>query len=274
MGTVLDFFLTSISSASLVAAAIWLSRTWIEKRLAASIHLETEARLTRLKADLESANQKIRDLATVATSANQQVESALMEHRIAAVKLVWETVQNWQQVTAVSMFISALPEDWIQKHASHKSTKETFDQLLNGIDAKNFLIKQNQAFLARPFLSEPAWALYFAFHSFLSTRLTKAMLLTIPGLDHAGALARINERDLVAKSATPEILSAYDKSAYAATEPYLHYLRESMLREFREMLSGHRASNQALQSATEVVLAAEALSASFSRQFPNTSQVI
>jgi hypothetical protein len=259
--TVLDFLLSSISSASLVGIAIWLSRTWIKERLTASIHVETEERLAKLKSELEATNQKVRDLTSVAASANQQVESALLEHRIAAVKLVWETVQDWQQVTAATMFISVLTEDWIKQNASHHGTKSTFEQLLNGIEPMSFLKKQNRAFLTRPFLSEPAWALYFAYHSFLSTRLTKAMILTIPGLNHAEMLTRIGERELLAKSAPPGILAAYDKNAYAATEPYLHHLREEMLREFKEMLSGHRASAQALHNAAEVVQAAEALSA-------------
>jgi hypothetical protein len=270
---VLDFLLTSVSSAALLAVVAWFSRTWIEKRLTASIHLETEGRLAKLKAELESTNQTIRDLAATAASANQQVETALLEHRIAAVKLVWETVQNWQQVIAVSMFVSVLPEEWIRQHASHGSTKTTVDQLLNGVDPAKFLKAQNQALLARPFLSEPAWALYFAFHSFLSSRLTKAWLLTLSGLDHSEILSRMNERDLVAKSAPPEILTAYDENASAATEPYLHYLREAMLLEFRKMLSGHSAGKQALEHAAEIVRAAEALTVSSSSNFAKTKSV-
>jgi len=259
--TVLEFLFSSVSSAALVAAAIWLSRTWIKERLTASIHVETEERLAKLKSELEATNQKLRDLTAVAASANQQVESALLEHRIAAVKLVWEAVQDWQQVTAATMMISVLPDDWVKENASHQGTKSTFDQLLNGVDPTSFLKRQNRVFLVRPFLSEPAWALYFAYHSFLSNRLTKAMILTIPGLKHAEILERLSERQLVEKSAPSDILAAYDKNPYLGTEPYLHHLREAMLQEFREMLSGRRASTEALQNATEVVRAAEALSA-------------
>lgn len=258
--TVLEFLISSVSSAALIGVAIWLSRTWIKERLTASIHAETEERLAKLRSELEATNQKLRDLTAVAASANQQVESALLEHRIAAVKLVWETVQDWQQVTASTMIVSVLTEDWIKENASHHGTKSTFDQLLKGIDPPNFLKKQNRAFLARPFMSEPAWALYFALHSFLSTRLTKAMILTIPGLNHAEILERIDERELVAKSAPPNILAAYEKSPYAGTEPYLHYLREAMLDEFKEMLSGRRAGAEALRNAAQILQAAEALS--------------
>ena len=268
----LEIFISSIGSASLVGAAFWLCRTWIKERLTASIHLETEQKLAKLKSELDSANQRIHALSAVAASANQQVESALLEHRIAAVKTAWEKVQNWQQVSVVTMMIAALSDEWIKKNASDPNTKSTFDKLLNDIDRTNFLKNQNEAFLVRPFLSEPAWALYFAYHSFLSTRFSKALILTISGLEHAAIISRIDERNLVAKTATPEILAAYDKCVYAATEPYLHYLQEKMLIEFSQMLSGHHAGNQALSNAAEILRVAEELSAQLSKNLASMPQ--
>ena len=121
--------------------------------------------------------------------------------------------------------------------------------------------KQSETELVRPFLSEPIWALYSAYYSFLSARLFKASLLTLPGLDHAEVRSRFNERDLVEKSAPPEVLAVHDASPYAGTEPYLRFLREKLLEEFREFLSGHRAGNQAIQDAEQILHAAENLAA-------------
>lgn len=253
---------SSVLSAALVAALIWLSRTWIKTRLTASINLETEETVAKLKSALDATNQKVRDLSAVAASANQHVESKLLEHKIDAIKLVWETVQDWQQVTAATLTISILPEDWITLNASHHGTRSTFEQLLKGIDPASFLKKQNKVFLARPFVSEPAWALYFAYHSFLCNRLTKAVLLTMPDLEHPQILRRLGERQLVVKSAPPDILAAYDKDPCIGAESYLQYLRESMLSEFNDMLSGRRAGAEALKNAAEVLRAAEALSKS------------
>ena len=69
----------------------------------------------------------------------------------------------------------------------------------------------------------------------------------------------MNEREVVEKSAPPEILSLYEKSPYAATEPYLRFLREEMLTEFREFLSGERAGTKAVQDAAQILKAAEKL---------------
>jgi hypothetical protein len=257
----LEVVLSSLGSAALVAAALWLGRTWIKERLTASIRVETERELARLKSDLDRASQRLKELALAGTSANAQVEGALLEHRITAVNKVWEAVLSWQTVSAATMMVSVLTDDWLKKNASHPRTKSTFEQLLKNADHVNFMERQNETELVRPFLSEQIWALYAAYHSFLSARLAKASLLAIPGMDHAEALSRFNERDLVQKSAPPAILAIYDNNAYAGAEPYLRYLREEMLSQFREFLSGQRAGNLALQDAAKILHAAEDLAA-------------
>lgn len=255
----LEIIVSSIGSASLVAVILWLGRTWIEERLTASIRLETEKELTKFKSDLEIANQRIRDISSVGSAANAQVETALLENRIKAVNKVWESVLSWQQVSVATMMVSVLSDDWLKKNASDPGTKSTFEQILKNADYLAFMKKQNETELVRPFLSEPVWALYSAYYGFLSARLAKASLLAISGIDHIEALSRFNERDLVEKSAPPEIIAAYDQNPYTGTEPYLRYLREEMLTQFREFLSGQRASNLAVENAAKILLAAEDL---------------
>jgi hypothetical protein len=153
---ILEFLASSISAAALVGIAAWLGRTWIKERLTASLRLETEQQLARLKSELETANQRIRDITSAGTAASSQVEAALLEHRISAVKKVWESVQAWQQVSVATMMVSVLPDDWVKKYASDPGTKSTFEQVLKGVDHLNFMKKQNETEIVRPFLSESA----------------------------------------------------------------------------------------------------------------------
>lgn len=255
----LEVLLSSVGSAALLSAVLWLGRTWISERLIASIRLETEQELARLKSELDIASQRIRDLTAAGTSANARVEAAVLEHRINAVTKVWESVLNWQTVSVATMMVSALSDDWLKKNAADPGTRSTFEQVLKNSDHLNFMKKQIETERIRPFLSEQIWALYAAYHSFLSARLAKASLLTIAGIDHAEALSRFNERDLVEKSAPPEVLAIYDKNAYLGTEPYLRYLREELLAQFRELLSGQRAGSLAVQDAAAILRAAEEL---------------
>ena len=257
----LEIVLSSIGSSMLIAAALWLGRALIMERLTASVRLETEKDLAKFKSQLDAANLKIRDFSSAGTAANAQVEAVLLNHRIRAVNKIWESVLSWQQLSVVTMMVSALTDDWLKKNASDPGTKSSFEQLLKNTDHLNFMKQQSEAELVRPFLSEPIWALYAAYHSFLSARVAKASLLVISDIDHYEILSRFNERDLVEKSAPSEILALYDKNAYAGTEPYLRYLREEILTQFQEFLSGQTAGNLAVQNAAKILGSAEELAA-------------
>ena len=257
----LEIVLSSIGSSMLIAAALWLGRALIMERLTASVRLETEKDLAKFKSQLDAANLKIRDFSSAGTAANAQVEAVLLNHRIRAVNKIWESVLSWQQLSVITMMVSALTDDWLKKNASDPGTKSSFEQLLKNTDHLNFMKQQSEAELVRPFLSEPIWALYAAYHSFLSARVAKASLLVISDIDHYEILSRFNERDLVEKSAPPEILAIYDKNAYAGTEPYLRYLREEILTQFQEFLSGQTAGNLAVQNAAKILGSAEELAA-------------
>lgn len=257
----LEIVLSSIGSSMLIAAALWLGRALIMERLTASVRLETEKDLAKFKSQLDAANLKIIDFSSAGTAANAQVEAVLLNHRIRAVNKIWESVLSWQQLSVVTMMVSALTDDWLKKNASDPGTKSSFEQLLKNTDHLNFMKQQSEAELVRPFLSEPIWALYAAYHSFLSARVAKASLLVISDIDHYEILSRFNERDLVEKSAPSEILAIYDKNAYAGTEPYLRYLREEILTQFQEFLSGQTAGNLAVQNAAKILGSAEELAA-------------
>ena len=257
----LEIVLSSIGSSMLIAAALWLGRALIMERLTASVRLETEKDLAKFKSQLDAANLKIIDFSSAGTAANAQVEAVLLNHRIRAVNKIWESVLSWQQLSVITMMVSALTDDWLKKNASDPGTKSSFEQLLKNTDHLNFMKQQSEAELVRPFLSEPIWALYAAYHSFLSARVAKASLLVISDIDHYEILSRFNERDLVEKSAPSEILAIYDKNAYAGTEPYLRYLREEILTQFQEFLSGQTAGNLAVQNAAKILGSAEELAA-------------
>ena len=257
----LEILLSSIGSSMLIAAALWLGRALIMERLTASVRLETEKDLAKFKSQLDAANLKIIDFSSAGTAANAQVEAVLLNHRIRAVNKIWESVLSWQQLSVVTMMVSALTDDLLKKNASDPGTKSSFEQLLKNTDHLNFMKQQSEAELVRPFLSEPIWALYAAYHSFLSARVAKASFLVISDIDHYEILSRFNERDLVEKSAPSEILALYDKNAYAGTEPYLRYLREEILTQFQEFLSGQTAGNLAVQNAAKILGSAEELAA-------------
>lgn len=261
-----EAFIASSSTITLLGLALWLSKTWIKERLTADLRLETETNLEELKSQLTRANKSLSMLSSTGSAAMSQAQAALLQPKVKAIQTAWESVIKWQQASAVTTFAAVIPIDWVRKYGSDPSTTAQFKTMLNNLNHLEFLKSLNETELVRPFLSGKGWALYFAYHSFYASRFMKASLLTISGIDHAAIWERADERDLVVKSATREILDEYDANYLIGSTSFLNYLKEQMLEEFQSHLSGERESDAAVTNASAILSSAEKLVASTQHQ--------
>lgn len=250
---------TSLSTAVLISIMMWLFRLWITERLKADIKLDNDSKLEDLRHELKRANDSIAEITSVGGQAFSQMQTALLPNKIKAIEVIWDAVLTYDEMSAVSMFVSILQTDWIREHGSAPSTKNNIELLLNPPKHLEFLKNSKRNELVRPFVSERGWALYSAYSSLYISRITKASILIIPGLNHADFFERINERDLIAKSAPQHIVELYDANCISGTLEYLQYLKEEMLIEFRMELSGERDSSRATINTVSILKAATKL---------------
>lgn len=248
--------LSTFGSASLLAAAFWLARTWISERLTQSIKLETDKKLAKFQSDLSATHKTISDLTSYSHSTSQEFDLALLPYRIEAIKTLMHAANEWQKVYAATSMIHIFDSEFLKKSGASEGAKKIIEQLLSGINIPEFLSQQNKALLAQPFVSSTAWALYYAYHTYYSNTLVKANLLTISGIDHGEALSRINEDALVKKSSPQEIYDEYKNNRYLGASTYLKYLYDQMMMEFKNSLSGQRASDESLIHNVEIIKAA------------------
>jgi hypothetical protein len=241
----MEIFATSTITVALVAAALWLSRTWITARLTSDIRLENDSKLEALRSDLKRANETLANITAAGDRAFSQSQVALLSHKIKAIERVWASVIAWNEMYAASTLVSVLPMDWVRKYGSDPSTKENFEVLLKAPNHLEFLKARSDTELTRPFLSERGWALYSAYSGFYISRVTKASILLFPKIDHAEVWARLSERDLVKASAPEKIVTRYDLNVIDGTNAFLKYLKDEMVTEFRAELSGSRETAQA-----------------------------
>jgi len=255
---------TSAATAVLVSLAIWLSRIWITERLKADIKLDNDSKLEEVRSELQRTNTQLSGINSAGSQAYSQVQAALLPNKIKAIETMWASVLAWNEMSAASMFVAVLPIDWVRKYGSDPSTKENFEALLKAPNHLEFLKERNNIESVRPFVSEQCWALYSAYNSFYISRISKASLFLIPTFDHAEVYKRLNERELVVKSASREILERYDADVLGGTNEYLNYLKEEMVKEFHLELSGERDSTRAANNAAEIIKVAESLSSNSS----------
>lgn len=265
-----DILVSSGISVALVATAGWLARTWIAKRLTEDLRRETETALIELRAKLDNANDSIRSITAAAAQARAQAQAALLPAKIKAIDTIWQSVTEWRSAEAVCMMTSVFPLDWVKKHGNDPKTKSSSKLMFGTLDFVKFMRERNAAESARPFVSEKAWALYFAYHSLYSTRLMKANLLTISGIDHGEIWEKINERALIKSSASSEVLAKYDAEPIFGISTFFQYLIHELLTEFRSDLSGNRSSTEAAIDASRVIATAEELLRSAKASDPTT----
>jgi hypothetical protein len=254
-----EILISSGVSTILLATAGWLARTWIAKRLTEDLRKETEIALLELRAKLDSAQESIRSVTAAATQARAQAQAALLPSKIQAIETIWKSVIEWRTAEGVCLMTSVFPIDWIRKYGNDPKTKSNIETMLAPIDYVKFMLERNEAESARPFITEKAWALYFAYHSLYSTRLMKAQLLTISGIEHGEIWERIKERALIEASASPEILAKYDAEQIFGISSYFQYLTQELLVEFRSDLSGNHSSTEAAINVSKVMATAEEL---------------
>lgn len=255
----IEIFINSGISICLLAMAGWLARTWIAKRLTEDLRKQTETALIELRSRLDSANESIRSVTAAAAKARAQAQAALLPAKIKAVETIWRSITEWRQAESVCLFAAILPLDWVKKNGNDPKTKSNFEMMLNPLDYLKFIQERNEAESARPFITEKAWALYFAYHSLYATRLMKAKLLTLSGIDHSAFWERINERTLIEASSSPEVLAKYDAEPIFGVSAYFQFLIQELLTEFRSDLSGTHSSAEAAINVSRVIATAEEL---------------
>ena len=261
-----EIFASSATTIGLTSVAVWLARNWITSRLTADIRLENDSKLEQLKSNLKRTNDTLVSLTAAGEQSYFQSQTALMPHKIKAIEAVWSSVLAWNEMSAASMFVAILPIDWVRKYGSDPSTKRNFETLLKNPDHLGFLKKSNDTELARPFLTEHAWALYSAYSGFYMSRVTKASMFLMPSVDHAEVWERTNERELIRISAPIHILETYDLNIIEGTNSFLKYLKDEMIKEFKLELSGTRDSEVAVSNSAAILQVAENLIQSTSEQ--------
>lgn len=257
---------TSAITAVLFSVVLWLSRAWITERLKADIKLDNDSKLEEVKSELQRTRDQLSGVTSAGDQAYSQVLSVLFPSKIKSIETIWTSVLSWNEMSVASTFVAVLPLDWVEKHGSDPSTKETFEMLLKAPGHLEFLKARNNVEAVRPFVSEQIWALYSAYNSFYVSRISKAAIFLIPAFDHIEFHKRVNERDLIEKSAPKYITDKYDVNVIEGTNEYLNYLKEELIREFNIELSGERDSNRAASNAAEIIRVAESLISNSSEQ--------
>jgi hypothetical protein len=254
-------WLPSITTTSLLALALWLSRKLIETRLTKSIEHEFNTKLEAvraefrakeelLKADLRSKETEIAVLRSGAMTAMASRQMTLDKRRLEAVDQLWSAINALGHAKLISGLMARVKF----KEAAEEATKdprvrEAFAVISTWFDPKK--IDLSGSAKARPFVSPMAWALFSAYQAIALSSVIKLEIIK-SGIGGKNLLAEDAIAKLV-KAALPHYTAYVDEFGDAGYHYLLEELEERLLEEIRRMLAGVEVDKASVEQAAEIL---------------------
>ena len=161
----------SITTTSLFAAALWLSRNMIAERLKNSVKHEFDVKLEKVRAEIRASEGHLNAVRSTALAALASGQTALNERRLRAIEDVWGVTMALKSGTSLVNVIGLLNLDNVAKHLRDGDpATQQFVRFIQtfGEGFGDRLKKSKDASSARPFLSPMAWAFYTAYSSIVT----------------------------------------------------------------------------------------------------------
>ncbi len=254
-------WLPSITTTTLLALALWLSRNLIATRLAKSVEHEFNTKLESLraelrkneelfKADLRSKEAEIAALRGGAMTAMASRQVALDKRRLEAVDQLWSALTALGPAKAISSLMAIVKFETAAERASKDAkVREMFTMMGAGFDPKK--IDLSDSAKARPFVSPMAWAVFSAYQAIAMQAVLKLEIIKsgIGGKD-------LLDKDAIAKlvkAALPHQAAYIDKFGEAGYHYLLEELEGRLLDELRKMLAGVEADKSSVEQAAEIL---------------------
>lgn len=259
-----EFLLSTFTSSTLIAGAVYLLRGLITTRLAKSVQSEFDSKLATLtsqlrtseeafKADLKRKEGEIVALQGGAIQSRLSRQATVDKRRLEAVDQLWGAVYDLSWAKGLSAQVSILKWEAIsQEVARNPKAKELF--AMWKIDQMKYENAGQTAQKARPFVTPVAWAYFAAYQAILLHAVAFIKMLQL-GIDGHQFMTSENLIKLI-KTALPHNSAYIDEHGPSAAYYLLDQLENSLLEELKRMLDGVAADMTEIARAKQILIEA------------------
>ncbi len=265
----MDFtdWVPSLTTAGVVAAALWLGRSLLITRLRNAVQHEFDAKLEslktelraseeQLKADLRRKDAQIEALRGGALSGLASRQSLLDKKRVEGIEKLWSAVVAMGPAEVALAWMATVKFEAAAKEtATNPKFREIFEVIGGSIDLDK--MKLAKASHVRPFVSDLSWAIFSAYQAIGIHAVSQLMMLK-SGLGQPDFLNTEKVTSLV-EAVLPhqaEYLSRAGANGY-------HYLVEELktllLAQLRHDLRGEDLDQDSLDRSARILREAEEL---------------
>ena len=257
-------WLPAISSTSLLAVGLWLSRGLISERLKNSVKHDYDKKIETLltelrkneeifKSEIKEKESQIEALRSGALSGIVDRQSALYQRKLSAVEQLWSAVISLSHAKYISNLMTTIDFDVAAEEAVHNpKVREMFSMLDGGMNIESMSTKE--ASVSRPFLSPLVWAFFSAYQSIVINAVMKLQALK-NGIDKG--IINTDYVTKLVKTALPEYESYIEKYGSTGYHFLLDTLETKILEELDKMLKGEELDQESIEKASQILKEAE-----------------
>lgn len=254
-------WIPAITTTGALSLAVWLFRSMITTRLTSSVQHEFDRKLEKVKSDfratereiemkLAQRNAELEALRSGALSGITQRKSLLDKRRLEAIDQLWGTLVANQRSRALAMTMSVMNLEEIAKEVEKDDRVRDFVKTAGGgfDPSKQEYVAAN---LARPYLSNMAWALYSAIQAITGYYIAHWAALS-NGIDSRKMISNESVQKLIV-AAAPEYQDYLQKHGLSASFNLLERLDTLLLAELNRMAIDHEQDKNSINQAAEIL---------------------
>ena len=264
----LENWIPAITTTGALSLALWLFRSLISARLTSSVQHEFDQKLEKTKSEFRATERalemklaqrsaELEALRSGALSGITQRRALLDKRRLEAIDQLWGTLVVNQRSRSLAMTMAVINLEEIAKQVENDERVRQFLQTAGaGFDpAKQEWVAAN---LARPYLSNMAWALYSAIQAITGYYVVHWTALS-KGIDSRNMISTEAVHKLIL-AAAPEYEQYLKEHGLSASFHLLERLDTLLLEELNRMAIDREQDAQSIKQAADILEQARNLS--------------
>jgi len=254
----LSYWFPAVTTTSLLAVVIWLTRSLLEARLKNSVKNEFDSKLETLRAELNAKESQIESLRSASMSGLMMRQSLLYKRRLEAIEEIWHSMKELETGKYLVVNMGIMKFEGLAKSTPTDAKYRDFVSTIAG----NFDLNQldlSGASRARPFLTEIAWAYYSAYQAVISSAYLKTQVLKI-GVEDPEKYLDFQQVDTLLKTILPSRAEYIDSAGPSSHSKLLEEVEEILLLELNNIMEGNQTDAANTAKAAEIIKQVEALS--------------
>jgi hypothetical protein len=254
-------WIPALTTTSLLSLALWLSRALITARLTRSVQHEFDEKLEQLKSDFRAAEKsleatlaqrsaELESLRAGALSGITQRRALLDKRRLEAIDQLWGTLIRNQSARSLAMTMSVMKLENIAEQVGRDDRLRDLIKVSGGgFDPSK--LDYVTASLARPYVSDMAWALFIAIQAITSYYVAHWVALS-NGIDSRNMVANDAVQKLIL-AVTPEYKEYLETNGLSASYHLLERLDTLLLGELNLIATNYQQDKESVEQAAEIL---------------------